>query len=355
MARKAFNDALLRMESKGSALFKLWALMLALAGTLLLGSTQATAGSATWSIVPSPNTSASLNNSFYGMSCKGAKACEAVGYYTNSSGADQTLVERWNGTSWSIVSSPNSGTNLNNYLFGVSCTNAKACEAVGYYTNSSGIDQTLIERWNGTSWSIVSSPNMGGNDYLNAVSCTGGSACEGVGYYFTPPGSGIDQTLVERWNGTSWSIVFSPDVSASPPGGANSLFGVACTSTSACTAVGAYLNSSDVYQTLVERWNGTSWSIVASPNSGSAGNVLYGVSCTGTKACTAVGGSNLPNDLTLVETWNGTKWSIVTSSDALNGTNFLLRGDSCVSTSVCTAVGRYDNASGYQQTLIETG
>ena len=70
----------------------------------------------------------------------------------------QTLIERWDGTSWAIVSSPNTSTTQNNYLYGVTCASASECWAVGYYFYGSAY-QTLIERWDGTSWAIVSSPN----------------------------------------------------------------------------------------------------------------------------------------------------------------------------------------------------
>ena len=72
----------------------------------------------------------------------------------------QTLIERWDGTSWAIVTSPNTSTTQNNFLYGVTCVSASDCWAVGYYVNaSSNAYQTLIERWDGTSWAIVTSPN----------------------------------------------------------------------------------------------------------------------------------------------------------------------------------------------------
>ena len=209
--------------------------------------------------MPSPNTSATQDNFLDGVSCTSASTCTAVGdYYTGTN--DQTLIEQWNGTTWSIVSSPNTSATQDNYLNGVSCTSASACTAVGdYYTGTS--NQTLIEQWNGTTWSIVSSPNTSAtqDNYLYGVSCTSASACTAVGDYY----NGTDnQTLIEQWNGTTWSIVSSPNTSATQ---SNNLDGVSCTSASACTAVGNYYAGSND-QTLIEQWNGTTWSIVSSPN-----------------------------------------------------------------------------------------
>ncbi|MEA2314573.1 MAG: hypothetical protein QOI03_1265, partial [Solirubrobacteraceae bacterium] len=44
------------------------------------------------------------------------------------------------------------------------------------------------------------------------------------------------------------------------------LSGVSCTTASACTAVGYYVNSAGTRLTLAERWNGTSWATQTTPN-----------------------------------------------------------------------------------------
>jgi len=97
------------------------------------------------------------------------------------------------------------------------------------------VEQTLVESWNGTSWSSTTSPDTGtGNNVLNAVSCTSSTSCVAVGFYYN--GSSVAQTLVESWNGTAWSIITTPNKGTYPDG----LFGVSCTSPTECTAVGVY-------------------------------------------------------------------------------------------------------------------
>src|SRR5947207_12562352 len=73
------------------------------------------------------------------------------------------------GAAWSIVSSPNTSATQDNFLSDVTCTSASDCWAVG---------GTLIEHWNGTTWSIVTSPNTGG---VSGVTCTSPSDCCAVG------------------------------------------------------------------------------------------------------------------------------------------------------------------------------
>jgi hypothetical protein len=172
----------------------------------------------------------------------------------------------------------------------VSCTSASACSAVGSYVNSSGVEVTLAERWNGTSWSIQSTPNPteAKGNVLRGVSCTSSSACVAVGSDYTGgfPSSAYS-TLAEVWNGTSWSIQSIPN-----PTGEKGivLSGVSCTSSSACTAVGDYVNSSGSEVTLAEVWSGTSWTIQSTPNPSEANAAaMSGVSCTSAVLCTAVG------------------------------------------------------------------
>jgi hypothetical protein len=81
------------------------------------------------------------------VSCTSATACTAAGFYSNAT-TTVTLAERWNGTTWSIQTTPNPTGGSGSTLDGVSCASAKACTAVGGYNNgTTGV--TLAERWNG--------------------------------------------------------------------------------------------------------------------------------------------------------------------------------------------------------------
>src|SRR5205807_988086 len=133
------------------------------------------------------------------------------------------------------------------------------------------------------------------------------------------------------------------------PSGAqgSGLSGVACASTSACTAVGDYTNSSGVIVTLAERWNGSSWAIQSTPNpSGAQASVLSGVACASTTACTAVGRYDSSGvTATLAEGWNGSSWTIQSTPNPSGAQDITLSGVACASTTVCTAVGNYNNGS----------
>jgi hypothetical protein len=141
-----------------------------------------------WSVVPSPNRGPD-ENGLDGVSCVSATDCTAVGTAVGTGGKDQrTLVESWDGTAWSVVPSPNRGSGNDDFLTGVSCVSATACTAVGrYFPTNHGLGvHTLVESWNGTAWSAVPTPNKvtgSGRNYLDGVSCVPATACNAVGYY----------------------------------------------------------------------------------------------------------------------------------------------------------------------------
>ncbi len=281
-----------------------------------------------WSIVKGPNLPVP-SSSLSAVACTGTSGCVAVGASGNSDGLHvRTLVERWNGSQWVIVKSPDPAGAIYSFLSSISCASAWDCVAVGEYFlggHPQVQNRVLIEHWNGFTWKVVASPEPPGSiaSYLSAVSCTVESNCVAVGTKRYPHRKGDfyggprEYTLIEHWNGSSWAIVRS----LNPPGPpADGLTGVACMSAADCTAVGAGgrltpPGSADGASTLVEHWNGSAWSIVRSP-SPSANSGLSRVSCTSAADCTAVGGfgdlDNPQSPSTLVEHWNGSAWSLVT-------------------------------------------
>ncbi len=250
-----------------------------------------------------------------GVSCASANFCSAVG----------SFIAQRNGQAWTSSTSDVPGT-----LNGVSCGSSTFCMAVGV-TPSDSVAQTLTERWDGSTWSVLPSPNQGTNvpNSLAGVSCASSSDCVAVG---TASNGSADQTLIEQWDGTTWSIVDSPNTSATL---SNDLLGVSCVSSSTCMAVGHASNGS-VDQSLVEQWNGAVWSITPSPDTGSTlPNDLGAVSCPAVDACYATGTSGNQNGQPLFLAWDGTRWSLqLTPYAALAG-----QGISCTSATFCAAVG----------------
>jgi plastocyanin len=255
-----------------------------------------------WSVVASPNVG-TRDNFLLDMAAVSASDIWAVGYYYNGF-ASQTLAEHWDGTQWSVVPSPNVGTGTS-VLHGVAAVRANDVWAVGYTGT-----QTVVEHWNGTQWSIVGSPNVGaGFNGLLGVMVVSANDIWAVGHYYAPAG-GAYRTLIEHWNGASWSLVSSPNTGSDD----NFLWGgMGAIAASDIWAVGSY-GTNGSRRTLVLHWNGTTWSTVPSPNVGTSENRLQGAAAIAANDVWAVGFYGIaPNEQTLIEHWDGTAWSIVPS------------------------------------------
>jgi hypothetical protein len=291
-----------------------------------------------WSVSSSANNGTN-DNELNDVSCISVTSCKAVGEYLGG-GSWRTLIESWNGHTWSVSSSPNGG--LENYLLSVSCVSASSCKAVGdYYSNTTDSSLTLIESWNGRTWSITPSPNVGtSGDQLNGVACVSATSCKAVG-------SAPDRTLIESWNGHTWSVSSSPNKSGTID---DELSSVSCVSATSCKAAGDYYeNDINDWRTLIESWNGHTWSRSSSPNLTGKDDHLSGISCGSATSCEAVGfyddqyGGGESRGL--IESWSGTAWSIESSPDiidpaAISGGESL-SAVSCALATSCEAPGWY--------------
>ena len=202
-----------------------------------------------WSVVRSPIPGRN-GGALASVSCVAVSSCVAVGQYSGS--ITLTLIEAWDGTQWSQVSSPSVGP-YGSYLNGVSCASETSCQAVGYHQVGTGIasgdTRALIESWDGSRWSVVQTPRSNAANQLNDVACTStGSHCVAVGDYITS--ASVERTLIESWDGTAWSTMSSPNI-----GSFDELAGVACPSLDHCKATGSSSNfTTFISRTLIESY-----------------------------------------------------------------------------------------------------
>ncbi len=75
------------------------------------------------------------------------------------------------------------------------------------------LTETLIEHWNGTAWSTVKGQNPGqASNNLNALAVLSPQNIWAVGSWSSAYNGPQAQALIEHWNGTSWSTVASPNI-----------------------------------------------------------------------------------------------------------------------------------------------
>ena len=222
-----------------------------------------------------------------GVTAVSADDVWAVGYQVLRSRVD-TLVEHWDGTSWSVVPSPNPDGARETFLSGVDAVATDNVWAVGEFHYSSTRARTLVEHWNGTSWRRVPSPNPAGGRYgslLTSVSAGAADSVWAVGYV-DPPGGDEAHTLALHWNGGSWSTVRTPF----RQGVVRGFFGVSATPESTAWAVGTTIDrDTGRLKSLVEHWNGQRWNQAPIVSPGRNYNELNAVSVVAPGNAWAVG------------------------------------------------------------------
>jgi plastocyanin len=263
---------------------------------------------AAWSIVPTPN-SGSGGQFLRGADGVATSDVWAVGYGSTATGQEVPLAEHWDGSAWQIEATPSPG-GIASALVSVVASVADDAWAAGYWIDGTGHYQTLIEHWDGSAWTIPESPSVPGVDnLLEGVSATGPSEAWAVG--FVSDKLTGNRTLIERWDGSAWTRVPSPNPSTT----SNSLTSVLAVAPDDVWAAGSQYDGADNV-TLVLHWDGSAWVTVASPSVPDEGNVLNALAAVSAGDLWAVGYHYPTGDIvyhTLAEHWNGVAWTIAST------------------------------------------
>jgi hypothetical protein len=249
-----------------------------------------------WDVTETPNQGAGANT-LHGVTALSPTEAWAVGRFVTPQWKGRTLVERWNGQAWDIAPSPNPERVDDAQLEAVDGASPADVWAVGSARLTSGVTRTLIEHWNGSVWTIVSSPNSGSPSRLHDVVAVSATEAWAVG-------EGSTGSLILRWNGSDWSAVGNPCPFP--------LFGITAVAATDVWAVGD--------QDTCHR-DGRAWSKV--PGAPSFGDIfmLRDVSGAAAEVVWAVGGLwSCPYDCIgygLIERWDGTRWTAARFPDVV--------------------------------------
>jgi hypothetical protein len=262
--------------------------------------------SGSWQQALSANVTA-VNNQLLGVDAVSNNDVWAVGWAQDPNGpvyVKQTLIEHFNGSVWTIVPSPNKSNDTLSILYSVSATSANDVWAVGSSQDGKLPSRTLIQHWDGTAWSIVSSPNPDSQfNELRGVAAISANDAWAVGYRGGTKNETPIETFILHWDGVTWSQVASPNVA-----GANQLFGVTAISAGDVWAVGSVSGAP-----LALHWNGTAWGVV-SVGVGSGLSAEYFAAVTGSSAndVWAVGkgqGIFTNQVFATIRHWDGSRWT----------------------------------------------
>jgi hypothetical protein len=175
------------------------------------------------------------------------------------------VLEQWNGTKWSVIPGPHFASGDQPSIYAMTHTSADDVWAIGSLLSGDGtLLSFLFEHWNGTTWTQTNS--ISGDAFLIAASADAKNDAWAVG--FSGPENDLSQTLAMHWNGQDWAQVPTPSVGS----GANQLNAVQALAPNNVWAVGFSTPEPPPQEvatlTLIEHYDGTSWSVVPSPNVG---------------------------------------------------------------------------------------
>jgi hypothetical protein len=284
---------------------KTWAGIAVLTGALVVaaGGT-AYAASGGWTTVSVPSTGS--NVLLLGAAADANTDAWAVGQQFVAAGQPPAppVAYHWDGSAWSLVPTPSLGEY--GAFDAVSASSAADAWAVGF-TMIRRLDfGTLIEHWNGQQWSATSVDAITGSAAgLRGVADLGPSDAWAVG-------EGATGGLAEHWNGTTWSVVPLPD-SAFTSATGNPISAVSATD---IWIVGSTVSTTGTAPEALH-YNGTTWTVVPMAQPANMTGTISAVTAISAHNAWAVGqaqGAGAPaGGETLIEHWNGTKWSVKAS------------------------------------------
>jgi hypothetical protein len=263
-----------------------------------------------WTVVPSPNHQYS---SLLSVAAVAPDDVWAVGRWSKYCGSDSidddlydTLAEHWDGTSWTVVPSPEPPDAVSSNFASVSVVSADDIWAVGRTEpDNGGYDvSALVEHWDGSSWQIIPTPDLNSSE-LMSVTAQAADDVWAVGYVFNDDFSGA-YGLIEHWDGHAWTKVTSDDSDRQT----TSLSGVSGSSADDIWAVGvSQATPQGRYRSYIEHWDGSRWSFVHSPTRHGGTSGLGGVSAVSPTAAWAVGTNYRVNTSGLTQHWDGADWT----------------------------------------------
>jgi hypothetical protein len=187
------------------------------------------------------------------------------------------LIEHYDGTSWTATDIP-----FTPFLNAIAAISPDDVWVGGYSGETGETSKTYLAHWNGTEWTQVTSPNVGtGANAINGLVAIATDNVWAVGYSTAKPDQDPTFNLIEHWNGTEWSVVTSPNVGPTTGYQSNRLFGITAFSAADLWAFGSSFaaDGSGQQLSLAMQGNGTTWTIMPTPSpdaNGFRSDVLFG-------------------------------------------------------------------------------
>jgi hypothetical protein len=260
-----------------------------------------------WKVVKAPSIKR-RDNALLGVEYVGASDVWAVGQAASARSGGKSLVEHWDGTSWTKVPIPASGKSFD-ALYSIDATppgdlpidalTPRQLWAVGFSNGSVENDvQALIAHYDGSSWELQSGPAISGRHGLTSVLVLAPDDVWAVGFVGAGENS---QPLAMHFDGSVWESVSTPGAALG-----SSLVSITGDSANDLWAVG----NQGTGIPLVMHWDGTVWSPMSYVPDGSGAEALTSIAMDETGGLWAAGFSQRASGIkTLIKTMTGESWS----------------------------------------------
>jgi hypothetical protein len=220
-----------------------------------------------WNEVSGPHLGSGEQPSVFAMASTSANDIWAIGSLLLDEEELFFLFEHWDGSAWTATSLLSGDA----FLFGASADATNDAWAVGFNGPENDSSRTLAMHFDGTNWKQVAAPSVGsGANQLNGVLALAPNDVWAVGFStpVPPPKEAATLTLIEHFDGSSWKVVPSPNVGPNSIYQSNRLFGLTANSSTDIWAFGSVFaaDGSGHQATLLLHWDGTTWTIAPSPD-----------------------------------------------------------------------------------------
>jgi hypothetical protein len=198
----------------------------------------------------------------------------------------------------------------------------------------------------------VRPPAGGAYGLLSAIACTSAAHCVAGGNYFTAAKTTAPMIAADSAGHWARARTLRLPSGAAHAFQAATVAGLACPGSRSCVAVGNYTTAAGPLAGFIAAGHGGNWSrarqVLLPKDAVAAAAFLTGVSCTGTRSCTAVGGySNAAGDQAMAAAGSAGHWqravAIKPPSNAAADPDAHLSAVSCTGPGDCVAVGAYEN------------
>jgi hypothetical protein len=216
----------------------------------------------------------------------------AGGQFNLAGGLSANRIAKWDGTNWSPL-----GSGMNNTVVSL-CVYNNELIAGGQFTTAGGNSANYIAKWDGTNWSPLGS---GMNNAVYALTVYNGELI--AGGQFTTAG-GNSANYIAKWDGNSWSTLGS---------GLSGLCYVLTVYNNELIVGGTIVAAGGISVNKIAKWNGTSWSPLGSGLSGYSSAVF---ALTKSDSVLIAGGSfTTAGGITAnyIAKWDGNSWSTLGS------------------------------------------